>query len=192
MNNFFSIISIDPGSNLGISVIQVDAKTLNILNIESTTVVRDIKIYQDPCNKEITRDCRLLRQSEIVQTYLQQIRPSYFVVESPYYNPRMPTAFKSLVETLTMLRQTLFNYDPYMAFDTIDPSSIKKSVGANGIAGKDAVKVAIASHQELYPFLSHNLNYLDEHAIDSIAIGYCLLMRIRSVFNVNDSGSQRW
>lgn len=181
----FNIMSIDPGSNLGISILHVDSNLLTINNINPMTILRDIKIYNDPnvCSAS-DRYTRLKRQYEIITSLLYQHRPSYIVSEAPFYNPRMPNAFSALVEVMHVIRTAVNDFDPYLTLDTIDPSSVKKCIGANGISSKDAVKLALLQHTELYPLVHDIFNYLDEHAIDSIAVGYCLLSRIRGAGNV--------
>jgi hypothetical protein len=56
-----------------------------------------------------------------------------------------------------------------MNFDTIDPSTIKKSIGVKGNSGdKELMREAVRK-------ITNNsvpVDIMDEHSIDSIAIGY--------------------
>jgi Holliday junction resolvasome RuvABC endonuclease subunit len=77
-----------------------------------------------------------------------------------------------------MLRSAVASYNASYSLYTIDPSSIKKTVGANGIAKKDAIKVAV-SNLPIITRLNTNINILDEHAIDAIAVNYTLNTRMK-------------
>jgi hypothetical protein len=78
-----------------------------------------------------------------------------------------------LIETITFLKQALFQYDPFMPFELIDPSTAKKNINAS-IKGKDSVKDSLSKmlNKEFQYFGTKPFNQLDEHSYDSISIGY--------------------
>lgn len=65
-------------------------------------------------------------------------------------------------------------YDPYAVLHTVDPPTVKKAVGVLGkIKGKDKkspVKDKVAQLSALY--LEKDIESLDEHAVDAVAVAY--------------------
>ena len=55
----------------------------------------------------------------------------------------------------------------------IDPSTIKKAVNASSFADKQNVKKAVMSLVDIN--YEGNIDELDEHAIDALAVGYCFV-----------------
>ena len=45
--SYFNILSFDPGNNLGVCIMSIDVETLNIINIETRTVVLDTYVSRD-------------------------------------------------------------------------------------------------------------------------------------------------
>lgn len=90
------------------------------------------------------------------------------VSESPYMG-RFALAFAALTECMHSIRNALYQVDPNRLLHTIDPSSIKKCVGVSGKSGdKNLMRNAVSTLAGSMV----NIDYLDEHAIDSIAVGY--------------------
>jgi hypothetical protein len=111
---------------------------------------------------------------------LQYYDPVAIVCEAPFYNRFRPAAFAPLAELLQGLRIQTQHYNPWIYFYTIDPSTVKKSIGAGHISGKDEVRDAILKHTELVNSSTIPLCQLDEHAIDSLAVGLTYVGWLRS------------
>lgn len=98
--------------------------------------------------------------------------------EHPYINPGMPGAVIPLAECLLIEEQAVFEYDPYMSLEKIDPSSIKKAVGVSGTSGdKHAMTEAIKKIPEIMDVLVGDIDTMNNNAVDSIAVAYCSLKR---------------
>ncbi len=177
----YKIVAIDPGSNfLGLSVLEIDpncsilsivSQTLNVESlVESAFENRDIQ--SNRVNKQLKIETELYR----IFTYY---KPLLVICESPFYNRLRPGAFAPLVEVLSAIQRTVINYNQLVPFTTVEPSVIKKSIGAGHICGKEEVKAALMATPEILNALTTNLNYLDEHAIDSIAVGYTYVLQQR-------------
>jgi Holliday junction resolvasome RuvABC endonuclease subunit len=173
-------IALDPGSNLGVSIFGLDVYTLDIVSIDAFTMRRNLLLNCDDDTVEQIgeRQIRLNEQYRRLVDLFNLYHPIAIASESPYFNARMPTAFSSLVECMSMLRSAVASYNAFYSLYTIDPSSIKKTVGANGIAKKDAIKVAV-SNLPIITKLNTNINILDEHAIDAIAVNYTMNTRMK-------------
>ena len=176
------IAGIDPGTNmLGFATLQFDLKTLAILSVQATSFKSDRMIDEDDI-LSIThseRTAKIIAQKNNLVQYFRFYRPNIVACENPFINRLRPNAFGPLVEVVFAVRTAVYEYDPNVKFLTYEPSVIKKSVGANGIAGKDAVKQAILSLDELNPSPLTNLNDLDEHALDAVGVAYTHLLRYR-------------
>jgi Holliday junction resolvasome RuvABC endonuclease subunit len=79
---------------------------------------------------------------------------------------------------MAMIRQSIYDYDPLHVLYPIDPSSIKKTVGANGVAKKDGVKAAVMN-LPIIRLLGVDVINMDEHSIDAIAVNYTVIERMK-------------
>lgn len=172
----FSIIGIDPGSDtMGISEIKVDFKTQEIIETTAWTITAS-KLVNDTTWLSVNHSFRLARihvLKERLINIFNKIDPAIIVCESPFYNPRRPNAYGVLVEVLTAVRESVIEHDVWKALYLIDPSSIKKSVGAPGNADKTVMKEKIKELECLKYKGSIELASLDEHSVDAIATAYC-------------------
>lgn len=171
----FNIVSIDPGSNfLGFCVITIDPNTFSIIGINAKTLYIDdlpVDLYYDEAYHG-NRLYKLMKIKTAIYNELIQYNPLYVVCEAPYYNRFRPGAFAPLVEVIGYIQLAVYEYNNNVPFTKIEPSIIKKLVGANAIGDKHAVKKAVFSIDEIVKAIPHSLELLDEHAIDAIAIGY--------------------
>lgn len=179
----FCFIAIDPGTNfLGLSVFTIDPQTLLILKIEPMTI--DVEGLYDPVEYHsayyTARFQKYLKIQHDFSLKLQYYNPVAIICEAPFYNRFRPAAFAPLAELLQGLRIQTHQYNPWIYFYVIDPSTVKKSVGAGHISGKEEVKAAILKHGELAQASTVAIEKLDEHAIDSLAVGLTYLGWLRS------------
>lgn len=174
----YKLIGIDPGSNMGISILELDSN-YSPLALTAFTIKANINLNTIP-------DLETLHTARYFRLKNQRLRllnlflindPIAVACETPYFNSRMPTAFSSLVETLSTIKQSLIDYNEFMELYGIDPSTIKKNVGANGIAKKESIKEAV-SKLDIVKLLDKDIERLDEHSIDAIAIVYSLYKHV--------------
>ncbi len=173
----YSFLGIDPGlTQCGISIFNIDDSALSsidALTIESAKV----SIQPDLCLDYHTE--RQIKMNKLCAAYRQiliQTRPVLVCCESPFYNPRMPAAFGSLTETVTALRLETNHYSPNVSFITYAPQEVKQSFKRSGKVGKDVMKDALTNDPFLRQRLLPPFESLDEHAIDSIAVGYTMYL----------------
>lgn len=172
--NVFKIIGIDPGTtNLGLAVISVDTETLQILETRAQTFNANHLVSKDSWNSEIHSDRfdRILSLKVSLMNSFILHQPSIVCVESPFFGRSHPNAFQALTEVLTAIRDVLYEYDPWRELVLVSPSEAKQALLAKGNATKDIMKEKlILLSNELK--LNVDVNTLDEHSIDAVAIAY--------------------
>lgn len=180
-NTFFkpyNFLAIDPGSNfLGLAVYTIDPSYNSILNIKTFSIIVEYVPAPFYVNSDLYsgRTEKLLKINEEIRRFLIYYNIKLVVCEAPFYNRLRPTAYGPLVEVMATIQKTVLEYNNEVPFLTVEPSVIKKAVGAGHISGKDEVKKAIGANPEITSKLEINLNLIDEHAVDAIAIGYTFL-----------------
>ena len=183
-----NIIGIDPGTDsLGLSVITFDVRNLDILYTQAQTFVGS---KLDAFNKwdEMTHHARFTRINALKQAIfscLLHYKPLQIVSEAPFFNPSRPGAYLALVEICSSIRQVVYEYDPWRSLYMVEPSILKKTIGAKGGDGKEAIKNAvIAKRDELKILNNSELEWFDDHSIDAIGAAYCRMLGLRnSIFH---------
>lgn len=170
-----TIVGFDPGSeNLGFATIEFDFATYQIIATTAVTYVGSKLMNKNSWLIEHhgERVARIASLKEMVKERLSEIDPILVVCESPFYNPRRPSAYGVLIEVMLALTEATREYDPWRVMCMIDPPTVKKAVGAKGNADKDAVKKAVIELPGLNYKGNTALIDLDEHSIDAIAVAY--------------------
>lgn len=175
INNSFVVCGIDPGTNaVGFSRLEIDLVTGNFISLWAGTVLveklPDLKGYVEDTHAERTQ--KLLKLKVAMVQLLKWARPNRMVCESPFYNRLRPGAYAPLVEAIFSIKMSAFEYDCNLQFTTLEPSTIKKAVGAGGIANKDVVKKTVLENELIRNASIVDIDKLDEHAIDAIAVAY--------------------
>lgn len=173
-----SIVGLDPGSdNLGVCIMRVDVFTQKIFSTEAFTL-RGSQLPGSEWMASLHND--RFKRIQSLKTNLillfRQIQPLCIAVESPFFNHFRPQAYGVLMEVLNAIREAVCEYDVWQAPYLIDPSSVKNAVGCLGNANKDAVRAAILNLQDIGAM--QNLQTLDEHSLDAIAVAYCRVKRL--------------
>ena len=177
----YSWVSIDPGlTTCGFSIFTVVNRSIE--SIEAFTITNNkinlISDYQDQYHSD--RQIRMHRLCLVWNEILYRVNPIAVICESPFYNPRMPGAFGSLTETVAALRITLNNFSTITPFISYSPQEVKQSFKRSGQVGKLVMREALLEVPELLSKLHTSIENLDEHAIDSIAVGYTWWLRLQS------------
>lgn len=172
--NYFNIMAIDPGNNIGISILQINVNTLEIMSIISFTYVLSDYIDETSNTKLLDR-CIVL--NKILLTTLNNFNPLVVVYEEAFMNSRFPKSIIQLSQYINTITTTIRNYNSWIKVFSYPPKYIKKFIGAGGTAEKDDMKKALLKIPEVHTKI--NLNNLTEHSIDSISIGYIALKEIR-------------
>lgn len=170
-----NIIGIDPGTtHLGFSVIKVDITNLRIKESVAYTL-NGAKLSDDTDWLAQTYGDRFNRinalQNSLTEVF-QQYRPTIICAESPFFGLRHPNAFQALTEVICAIRNAVYRHDIWMTLKLVPPSSVKQAVFAKGNADKLVMKEKIKQLVELNYNGLVELDKLDEHSIDSLAVGY--------------------
>lgn len=174
-DNRFVVVGIDPGTNsVGFSRIEIDCFSWEIKEIWATTLhVDKLQRYDGfVLGPHAERTGKLLKLRQSMTLMLNWARPHHVCCESPFYNRLRPGAYGPLVEAIFALKMASFDHDPLIPFTTLEPSTIKKAMGAGAIARKEKVKEAVMENMTVIKTAIVDVDQLDEHAIDAIAVGY--------------------
>lgn len=171
----FNMICVDPGfNNLGVSIFKIETRTGRILDIQIETIVTDKAPSYSGFSDEYVPE-RLFKLRKIYdnfKTLCRHYNPAILAHETPFYNPRMPAAFGSLVEVLDAVKNATLNWNSNIYIEGLSPQSVKKGVGAAGKKGKDVMMDAVLSIPEIKDVIDFPLDELTEHCIDSMAVGW--------------------
>lgn len=171
----YRYFAIDPGSDtLGLSIFELNTitKRLSIIDVTTTSAAKLSRDRLDDNYIHGNKSARLIAHKEMLSYLLMTWNPQGIICESSYMG-KFAHAFGVGVETMTYLRQASYEYNPYMPFELIDPSTAKKNLKAS-IRGKESVRECVLAliPSEIDYYGSIPIHLLDEHSIDSIAIGY--------------------
>jgi Holliday junction resolvasome RuvABC endonuclease subunit len=174
----YNMVSVDPGLNrTGVSVYEIDMMSKKVVGITAFTLVNEhlentIEFEEDYHPERVFKLYRLKNAfSNVIRTY----NPVVVACESPFYSSFRPSAYASLVEVISHLHDCVITHNHNTLFRTIEPMVVKKTIGAAMSSDKGSVKEAILRNPLILPVLKVSLDSLDEHAIDSIAIGYTFI-----------------
>lgn len=177
----FVIVGIDPGiSNMGMSAISVSPDLTTINYIHADTSHGDKAILDVPSTYTVdARFTKLLYHSNNLTKWLLKYRPSYISYEEPFIHGTRPTAYGALVESVSYIKSTSFNFNPNINIYGYTPLNIKKTVHTESFKGKGFVLDALNNINEIK---NQMVPGLDEHSIDAIAIAYTHLVYLRKIY----------
>ncbi len=169
----FKIIGIDPGSNLGISVFTISTDKLEIVKIETfTTTITDVTNPNNCNDNGVYRLSKIYnRMTEILKTH----KPHSVAIEAAFMS-RFPKAFGVLTGIISMLSLAVVHYDKHIRITKVSPLEGKSAVGSCGTKKEDILE-AMLKIKELTKHVK--LKNVNEHVVDSVAIGYFLLLKYR-------------
>ncbi len=175
------ILSIDPGTNhLGYAISEVylmdPYEPMEVIEVDTLQPGNLAKPFTTLIEVHGEKVAKLYALEQAIKRILERFKPDIIVSESPYMG-QFPQAYAALVECLKSIRSALIDFDPCKPLNSIDPATIKASVGVSGKSGdKNLMSTAIKKLiDEKKLILPCNLSELDEHSIDAIAVGYAYL-----------------
>lgn len=178
----FRVVGIDPGTEfLGFSVLDIFMSdgSVQVTHSETVNASRMLGDYRNEERVHGARTARLMAIEDRLFLLFEHFQPHAVCSESPYLG-RFPQAFAALTECCSYVRRAVCRFDRYIPMEMVDPPTAKKAVGVvikRGITKED-VKVALLKLR--LPFaVGVDLEALDEHCIDSIAIAYYQAQLIR-------------
>ena len=175
-NRYYRVISIDPGScDLGVCIFEIDFYDRKIQSIDPFTIRLDKLLSLSGLDKEKYEGIlyRLQSLKDHFSLLLQEKSPAMVLCESPFFNPRTPSAYPALLKVIQIIHNCVIDNDPNTFFHLVEPKLVKKNVGASLSSNKESVRTALMGKKDLLFLKSVDqwLSY-DEHSIDAIAIGY--------------------
>lgn len=173
-----NLLAIDPGlNNTGIAIYEIDYHTKTILKIEAFTIaVEKLRNTTGLADEDFAeRLIKLLKLKSSILNVLANTSPCIVAIEAPFYNRFRPMAYGALVEVLSVIQSAVLEYNYGILFRKVEPLLVKKCVGAGMMKGKLDVKASVKNIPVVMNSLVNDIECLDEHAIDAIAIGYSFL-----------------
>lgn len=173
-NEAFRVVGFDPGSsNLGFSLVEntLDGKPSTVKD-SFTVKLKDTKLgYSSIGEQHGSRIVRLMIMQDEVLNLLRTHKPHAVVIESNYLG-KFATSFAALVECVFVIRQAVYDYDPFMQLYLVDPTTVKINTGMKKVKGTD--KEDVRRHLRACENLEWDIDIdsLDEHAVDASAIAY--------------------
>lgn len=172
--NSFNIIGIDPGNNLGVSILTIDSKTFNIINIRTHIFVLEDYSSSIILDKKISK---LYYITNVIPSYLYNLyNPKAIGIETAFLNTRFPKAVMHLSQYVGNLDLSFRSLDSFIKIFKYPPKYIKGII-STGDANKNDMLIGISKIKELKDILDYSK--LTEHEIDAIAIAYVTLQEIR-------------
>lgn len=173
-DDFFYLISIDPGSNIGVAIYKIRGYDLAILGVETLVIPLENFISPMATDKLLAK----LRYLESVVQYLSlTYNPLVIAIEEAFLNIKFPLAVMQLSQYLAIILNTFNTNNPSIKIFKYAPRYVKRMFDAGGNADKNAMTLALSVNTELSVFI--NPMVLCEHEIDAAAIGYVALAEVR-------------
>lgn len=175
MSEYFNIMGIDPGNNLGITIITVEIPSYKIVSIFTKTIILDNLVPEYIEDRFIYR--LLILQNIIYQVYMEYL-PVAISLETAFLNMSRPKAVIQLYQYLGVVETVARTINPFVKILKNMPKAIKKLIGAGGGADKLDMKEAV----KLIPDIANiiDVTWLSEHEVDSIAMAYLGYIEIRN------------
>ncbi len=173
-----NLLAIDPGlNNTGIAIFEIDYHSKKILKIEAFTIATEkLKNNTGLADEDFAeRLIKLLKLKVSILNVLANVNPCIVAIEAPFYNRFRPNAYGALVEVLCVIQSAILEFNYSILFKKVEPLLVKKCVGAGTMKGKLDVKECVKKIDLVMNVLVNDIECLDEHSIDAIAIGYSFL-----------------
>lgn len=184
-----TIMSIDPASGfMGLTISEYSLASHQLHLVESITIntSRLLTTSVAELYSMVTPNfIKLHLISNLLAEYIRAYDPHVLVHEATFCNPRLVTAFRSLTRFEMMIQNLCLNMPHKLPVKVFEATKIKKCVGAKG-GDKNLVKRGVLRLINDGEIIPHNVKIalLDEHAIDSIAIGYTYAIELNQ--NIQD------
>ncbi len=179
----YKVVGLDPGGDtFGVSLLSFDEQT-KLITVQTAFTVKAIHrkdhyrrlefIHGEPVAKRLYIRDRLY-------CFFNEAMPNYVQCEGPYMGSFIKT-FASLTSCVeSVAREALIQYNSEIPMDIQEPMRIKKRIGVNlkgqGKGDKEGVRKALAKRDDL--IWKVDLNILDEHSVDAVAVALYHLLDV--------------
>lgn len=172
------VLSCDPGTNsLGLSVheLNVTDGTMIVLDAYTVNVARVMNLYcSDSLHYHGEKVAKLKAVEYAVANYARTWEVERAVSEAPYMG-KFPAAYAALVSCINAIRSGCSFYNSTLYLEIIDPATVKKMLGVPGNSGDKALIAKAIEKSQTIDTSAVDLSSLDEHSLDSIAVGHAYL-----------------
>lgn len=169
-----NILAIDPGlNNLGFSHLVYNHNTDIINSISAHTFKSELAVTDYELSQYL--DDRTIKLLAIKDHFNSIITANLFdiiVCEAPFFYPGKPQAYKALVEAINTMKLHAATVAPMIPFIQLEPLMVKRHVKSLNVSSKDSTKDALKL-LDIEKYI--DLDALDEHAVDSISVGFAFL-----------------
>lgn len=180
------VLAIDPGSYCtGIALLTWDYVTERI-NVNDAFTIKfpdSGPTYLHVRDLTAPRIARLCHMEDELTSVFEEFKPHLVIAESNYMG-RFADAFATLVECVAVIRNVLYRYNPMLPLLQVDPPTAKKDAGVKG-RKSEKIDVAIALKQRKEIVWDVDIDTLDEHSVDAVAVGYHVMRLIHNSPNTN-------
>ena len=173
-NDYINIISIDPGTNMGISIITLEIPSLRIVSVNTCSI--DLSLLTKPNELENNLLLRTQAIMRIVTGIMEDYKPRVLAMEAAFVNTRFPKSVMYLSQYIASISLAVTTADPFIKIFNYPPKKVKATVSVGG-ANKDDMLTAVSKIDELNKHIV--IETLTEHEIDSLAIGYAYIKELR-------------
>lgn len=173
------MLSIDPGAyTMGVCLSEIDPnlrtmRPIHVVTIDMTKLMRG-EIQKEMETVYGARAVRMHCIEKSITKIIEAWQPELVISEAPYLGS-FAQAYASLVESVSAIRRAVLSHDPDMRFIQIDPASVKKGIGVSGKSGDKSLMRPALIRQKNLVLDKINIETLDEHSVDSIAVGFTFI-----------------
>ena len=180
-SEFLRILAIDPGSSCtGIACFIWDFESPTVTLDSAFTLKFSNRSAQYAGIRDIGNDKlgRLQQLEDELEDVVAEFQPHLVICESNYMGS-FADAFATLVECVATIRNVIYRFNPTLPLITVDPITAKKAAGIKG-RSNDKTDVTNALKKSTDVIWNVELESLDEHATDAVAIGVYLFQMLRN------------
>lgn len=169
------ILACDPGTTtLGLSVIEVDIDNpTQIPHVvwSDTIEVKNPRVEDSLFQIDGGRGWRMEEIEKQMVSVIEFAQPNFFITETPFMSRGKISAYESGIQLQTMILSAVRSLSLTMNVYGINPITVKHYVGVDhiGTDKEDIKKAVIGLFKDSTDI---DLSTLDEHSIDSIAVGH--------------------
>lgn len=184
-DNFIRIVSVDPGVNLGVAVIDFDLeeKKFIVRHAYTLDLSRFIPSDEEQDKRSIVLQ-RLTTVKAFIKQYLKSWQPHFGAHETAYVPHGRGGAsvysYASLIENIISIKFGFIESSSDIKVFEINPTTVKMSVVGHKSSDKKAVLNALVADKDV-DLSEINVSRLNQHNADAIAIG---ITCIRENFNL--------
>ncbi len=172
------IIGIDPGKNLGISVIEIDGN-FNILNIIPTTFKLD-NVLSNDASKGQKLSLPLYDAFNIVSNLINKEKPIAIARETEFVNKRFASSALVLSRVIGSIEVAIKHTNRKQPIFRFSPREIKSGVGAGGNADKHVMLQNLKELPDVKDIVKNLGDELDEHNVDVTAMAYLAVKELKN------------